>query len=61
MWERNIDWLPPIRTLTRDQTHKLGMCCDQKSNFPSFFFVVVYIFFLNHTGQGLYVFKEHKY
>ena len=32
MWERNIDWLPPIRAPTRDWTWNLGMCPDQESN-----------------------------
>ena len=31
-WTRNIDWLPPVSTLTGDQTHSLGMCPDQGSN-----------------------------
>ena len=26
IWERNIDRLPPVRTLTRDWTHNPGMC-----------------------------------
>ena len=26
MWERHINWLPPIPTLTRHWTHNLGMC-----------------------------------
>ena len=29
---RNIDQLPPIYALTRDQTCNLGMCPDQGSN-----------------------------
>ena len=35
MWERNIDWLPPICTLTRDWTRHLGLhlCLAQESNF----------------------------
>ena len=32
MWEGNIDWLPPIRTPTRDQTCNLGICPDWDSN-----------------------------
>ena len=30
--ERNIDWLSPICTPTRDWTHNLGMCPDWESN-----------------------------
>ena len=30
--ERNINWLPPIRTPTGDQTCNLSMCLDQESN-----------------------------
>ena len=26
MWERNIDWLHPLRARTRDQTCNLGVC-----------------------------------
>ena len=26
--ERNMDWLPPIRTPTGDGTHDVGMCPD---------------------------------
>ena len=29
MWEKNIDWLPPICALTRHQTCNLGICPDQ--------------------------------
>ena len=32
MPERNIDWLPPVYTLTRDWTHNLGVCPDQGLN-----------------------------
>ena len=32
MWERNINWLPPVYTLTRDRTHNLGVCPDQELN-----------------------------
>ena len=32
MWERNINLLPPVHTLTRDATHKPGMCPDSESN-----------------------------
>ena len=32
VWERNIDWLPPICAPTWDQTHNLGMCPDWGSN-----------------------------
>ena len=32
MWERNMDWLPPVSTLTEDQTCKPGMCPDLASN-----------------------------
>ena len=28
--ERNIDQLPPVHTLTRDQTRNLGMCPDRE-------------------------------
>ena len=35
--ERDIDWLPPIYTLTRDPTHKPGMCPDWESNLQLFF------------------------
>ena len=30
MWESNINWLPPICTMTGDWTHKLGMCLTRK-------------------------------
>ena len=30
--QRNIYWLPPIRTPTVDHIRNLGMCPDQKSN-----------------------------
>ena len=26
MGERNVDWLPPVCTLTRDRTRNSGMC-----------------------------------
>ena len=32
MWVRNIDWLPLICTLTRDQTHKICTCPDWEWN-----------------------------
>ena len=32
MWERNINWLPPLHTLTGDQTHHLGMRPDRGLN-----------------------------
>ena len=32
MWERNIDQLPPVYTLTRDWTRNPGMCLDQELN-----------------------------
>ena len=32
MWERKMDQLPLVHTLTEDQTHNLGMCPDQESN-----------------------------
>ena len=32
MWERNIDWLPFVRTLTGDQICNLGMCPDRELN-----------------------------
>ena len=28
MWERNINWLPPVHAPTMDQTHNRGMCPD---------------------------------
>ena len=36
MWERNISWLPPLRTPTRDRTCYLGMCPDWGSNLQTF-------------------------
>ena len=36
MRERNIDQLPPIHTLTEDQTHNLGMCPDRGLNPQTF-------------------------
>ena len=30
--EKNVNWLPPVCTLTRDLTCNLGMCPDQESN-----------------------------
>ena len=32
MGVRNVDWLPPIRTLIGDQTRNLGICPDKESN-----------------------------
>ena len=32
MWQKNNIQLPPIHTLTRDQTHNLGMCPDWELN-----------------------------
>ena len=32
----NIDWLLPIHTQTRDQTHNLGICLDLELILPSF-------------------------
>ena len=34
--ERNISQLPPVHTLTGDQTYSLGMCFDQESNLQPF-------------------------
>ena len=36
MWERNINQLPLICTLSRDQTCNLGMCPDQETNWQPF-------------------------
>ena len=36
MWERNIDWLPSVCTLTRAQNPSLGMCSDWDSNLQHF-------------------------
>ena len=33
---RNVDWLPPIQTLTRDEIHNLDMCPNQGLNPQSF-------------------------
>ena len=35
-WERNINWLPPVRNLTRDWTFNLGMCPGWESNLQPF-------------------------
>ena len=32
MWERSIDQLPPIHTPTKNWTHNIGMCSNQKLN-----------------------------
>ena len=32
MWERNIDRLSPLLTLTKDRTWNLDMCPDGESN-----------------------------
>ena len=32
MWERNVNQVPPICTLTGDGTHNLGMCPDWELN-----------------------------
>ena len=32
VWERNINWLPPICTLTGGWAHNLGLCPDWGSN-----------------------------
>ena len=34
--EREINWLPPICTLTKDRTRNLGMCSDWGSNLQTF-------------------------
>ena len=36
MWERNIDWLPLVRSSNRDQTHNLCVCTDWKSKLQPF-------------------------
>ena len=36
MWEKNIDWLPPVCTPTLDQIHNLGMCSDRELNLQPF-------------------------
>ena len=33
---RNINWLPPMCTPTRDQTRNWGMCPDRESNLQTF-------------------------
>ena len=48
--ERNIDWLPPIYALTRDWTHKPGICPDWESN--SYTFSVWDNSQPSHTNQG---------
>ena len=45
MWEKTIDWLPPICTWARNQTHNLCMCPDQGSNLQ-------HSNQLSHNGQG---------
>lgn len=32
VWERNIDWLPPVHSLIRDQSRNLHKFPDWKSN-----------------------------
>ena len=32
LWERNIDWLPPVPALIGDWTHNLGTCPDWESS-----------------------------
>lgn len=49
---RNIDRLPPVCTLTRDQTYKLGMCPEWKSILPPFG-TQDSISSLSHTLHGL--------
>ena len=34
--DRNIDWLPPVCTTTRDRTSTLGVCPDRGSNLQPF-------------------------
>ena len=34
MWERNVDWLPPICTPSGDRTCNLGICPEQGSSKP---------------------------
>ena len=36
MWERNIDWLPLVQALNRNQTQNQDMCPDQESNLQHF-------------------------
>ena len=36
VWERHIHQLPPVRSLTRDQTHNLAVCPDQELNLHPF-------------------------
>ena len=53
MWERNINWWPPVHTLMGDWTWNLGMCPDRESNCK----VLVYGMTLQPTeppGQGIY-------
>ena len=32
MWERNINQVPPVRALSRDQIRYPGLCPDRESN-----------------------------
>ena len=36
MWERNIDWLPPVHNWTRDWTRNLSVFPDWESNLQPF-------------------------
>ena len=36
MWERNINWLPPVCAPTRDWTYNPSMCPEQGQNLQSF-------------------------
>ena len=36
MWGRNINWFPPVQTLTKNRTHNLGMCLDRELNLQPF-------------------------
>ena len=36
IWEKNISWLHPVCSLTRDRTHNPSMCPDWESNLQPF-------------------------
>ena len=52
MWERSVDWLPPVSTWNRDWTHNLCMCPDQASNPQPFDYRIWHSNQLSQTAQG---------
>ena len=52
VWERNMDWLLPKHTTSRDRTRALGMCPDQESTHGGLVYWVT-LPPTEHPGRGL--------